>query len=502
MDQWWLKEFNDDKSRSQKKRPLRKNSKYMILLVAILLTGFVITSSLSYLVTKNYVKYNEISETLPLISDNIFSAIQAEFLRPIDVSSLMAHDTFLINWVQSGEKDLSEITEYLGTIRQKYGFTTSFYVSDITENYYYYNGILKKISPEDSHDTWYYKFRDLNKPYDLDVDTDEAANGKLTIFINHRLESLDGIYLGAAGVGLELSNVGERLATYQERFNHNIFFIDSDGLIQIHSDQSLVENRNIKDMEGIAEISDSILRTGEDAGIFNYEDQSGKKVLSVRYFPEFDWFLIVENNEDTSLLQAKLSLWQNIFIGFVVTAIISGLILWVLNTYNKHLEYLAAHDELTGLYNRRSFQQLMEREINISKRYKQPLSLLMIDIDDFKKVNDTYGHIIGDEILKLITHNIFNSFRDIDIVARWGGEEICVLLVNTDKTGAYAAALRVQEEIDKIYFQQEKSPIHLTVSIGVASIDLDNPNGQNLILQADKAMYQSKAAGKNLVSSL
>ncbi|MCJ7702431.1 MAG: GGDEF domain-containing protein [Anaerolineales bacterium] len=178
------------------------------------------------------------------------------------------------------------------------------------------------------------------------------------------------------------------------------------------------------------------------------------------------------------------------------------MILWVLNTYNKHLEYLAAHDELTGLYNRRSFQQLMEREINISKRYKQPLSLLMIDIDDFKKVNDTYGHIIGDEILKLITQNIFNSFRGIDIVARWGGEEICVLLVNTDKTGAYAAALRVQEEIDKIDFQQEKSPIHITVSIGVASIDLDNPNGQNLILQADKAMYQSKVAGKNLVSSL
>ena len=125
---------------------------FMFLIIAV---GFSVTSVLSFLVTKQYVTRSEITHTLPLISDNIYSSIKEDLIDPINISSLMSNDTFLINWVNEGEEDLNAITEYLRYIKEEYGYTSAFFVSDQTRNYYYYDGILKQISPEDAHDIWY-----------------------------------------------------------------------------------------------------------------------------------------------------------------------------------------------------------------------------------------------------------------------------------------------------------------------------------------------------------
>ena len=483
-------------------RPLRNNMGFMVLVIVIILLGFSITSTLSYLVTKNYVVHSAVSETLPLISNNIYSEIEAEIMNPINVSSLMSNDTFLINWVSNGEEDKEQIMEYLNTIKEKYGYDSAFFVSDISGNYYYYDGILKQVSQEDAHDDWYYTFRSGDKAYVLDVDTDEAANGMLTIFINHRLKDQNGEFLGATGVGLQLSNLGKRFEYYQKEFDHKIYLIDSNGLIQVHSDPSLVATLNIQDKEGISEISDEILSTGETADIFEYTDQSGTKALSVRYIPEFDWLLMVEKNEDVSLQMAKASMQKNILIGVAITVIVSGLLLWLLNTYNKRLEYLAAHDELTGLFNRRAFHNLMEREFEIARRHNQPTSLLMLDIDEFKNINDTHGHIVGDRLLQLIGYQIHTVLRGIDIVARWGGDEFIALLVNTDSEGAENAARRLQEEISQVEFDTGKGVISLSLSIGITSLNSDDLDAENFVFRADQALYQSKDEGKNQIKTI
>jgi diguanylate cyclase (GGDEF)-like protein len=472
-------------------------TRLITVLTVILISTFTFTSVLSYNVTKESLTQNAKNETLPLISDNIYSEIQQILIKPINNSSLMANDEFLIDWVQSGEEDPNEVVRYLKRIREKYGYFSSFFVSDITNNYYYYDGILKKISPEDLHDDWYFEFIGKNTDFELDVDTDEATQGTITIFINHRLEDHKGIFLGVTGVGLEMDSVGKTLELYQKKYNHLVYMIDSDGLIQVHPDPSLVLHQNIKDMDGIGEISGELLSKKEGTNIYEYKNKQGDIVISARYFPDLQWYLIVEQDQNLSLSTARNYLIGNIVIGLLVTLLVILLVIWTLNFYYKRLELLAINDDLTGLFNRRKFQEIFQHEISYARRYDQPLSLLMIDIDRFKSVNDTYGHSFGDQFLKLVAEALQGQIRDIDVIARWGGEEFVILLQRTDADQALITAERLRETIQALQYKIENETISRTISIGVVS----SPSGQldmdKMLDLADKAMYQAKENGRN-----
>jgi diguanylate cyclase (GGDEF)-like protein len=477
-----------------------KNIWLIIAMIVVLTLGFSLTSVLSYLVTKNYVINNALSRTLPLISDNIYSEITKELLDPINVSSLMSNDTFLINWVSDGELDQKQISDYLGTIKNRYGYTSAFFVSDITQKYYYSDGILKTISPENSHDVWYYDFKDSKRSLDLDVDHDEARDGGLTVFINHRLENLDGTLLGVTGVGLEMTDVGQKFLAYQQKFDHEIYLVDGAGIIQIHSNPELVESVNLLERDGIKDIPGSILEPSDQIQIYEYQDSEGLKAISIRYMPEFDWYLIIEKDQEPSLLDARQSLWANILIGLLITFGISILMILIFRAYNKRLEDLASFDELTALYNRRHFSHLMEREISIAQRYGQKLSMLMMDIDNFKSVNDQYGHVIGDEMLRLISKSITKTVRTSDIVGRWGGEEFAVLLSNTGTEEALQIAQRILIDVSNQYLPTAKGTIRRTISIGVSTLDNPISGEDTLVSTSDEALLRAKAKGKNTVS--
>lgn len=478
-----------------------RGSWIIILICVILAAGFILTSILSYLATKNYVVQSVSTETLPLLNDNIYSMIESDLYTPINVSSLMANDTFLINWVINGEEDLSAVTEYLLHIKQEYGFTSAFFVSDLTKQYYYYDGILKQISPEDDHDIWYHDFVDHNKPYELDVDTDEAKQGKLTVFINHRLETRNGDFLGVTGVGIELQHIGEQLVSYQELFEHQIYLVDSTGLIQIHSDETLVESETIQSVLGVQDSDHFELAKNDIVNIFEIAGDDVTKIVSTRYLKDLDWYLIVEKNEDASLSKAKATLWNNILIGLGVTAVVSISVLWLIKKYNQQIEYLASFDELTQVYNRRAFLDMLVREISITRRYEHPLALLMIDIDDFKTVNDQFGHIVGDQMLKAITRQLKHSLRDSDVVGRWGGDEFIVLLLNTSEEKLQKNASRLLEDAKKATIKVKGETIHREVSIGYCFYDgAEEITAQDLVKQADDALMRAKHKGRNQVS--
>ena len=478
-----------------------RSSWIITLICVILAAGFLLTSLLSYLATKNYVVQSVSTETLPLLNSNIYSMIERDLYNPINVSSLMANDTFLINWVLNGEEDLPAVTEYLSHIKQEYGFTSAFFVSDLTSQYYYYDGILKQISPEDDHDVWYYDFVDHNKSYELDVDTDEAKQGKLTVFINHRLETTDGKFLGVTGVGIELQHIGEQLVSYQELFEHQIYLVDSTGLIQIHSDETLVESETIQSVLGVQDSDHFELAKNDIVNIFEIVGDDVTKIVSTRYLKDLDWHLIVEKNEDASLEKAKATLWNNILIGLGITTVVYAAVLGLIKKYNQRIEYLASFDELTQVYNRRAFLDMLVREISITRRYEQPLALLMIDIDDFKTVNDQFGHIVGDQMLKAITRQLKHSLRDSDVIGRWGGDEFIALLLNTSEEKLQKNASRLLEDAKKATIKVKGQTIHREVSIGYCFYDGDEEiTAQDLVKQADDALMRAKHKGRNQVS--
>ena len=167
----------------------------------------------------------------------------------------------------------------------------------------------------------------------------------------------------------------------------------------------------------------------------------------------------------------------------------------------NELKAMSQLDSLTGLYNRRYFDTKLKEELNRCSRSGHDLSLIIIDIDDFKLVNDEFGHQYGDLVLKEIARTCLLITRNCDTLARFGGEEFCVILPDSDIKGAtaFAERLRTAVEIMKVKNHEDISK-DVTISLGVASMDQDNPDEREILKKADAALYDSKRNGKNIVS--
>ena len=158
------------------------------------------------------------------------------------------------------------------------------------------------------------------------------------------------------------------------------------------------------------------------------------------------------------------------------------------------LQELAVTDPLTGIYNRRKFHEVLQYEISRKYRYDTDLSVVMCDIDYFKKINDIYGHHAGDNVLKAITKMIKENIRDSDVFARWGGEEFAILMPNTGIISARMVAKKLQLEISATDFPDVG---RVTASFGVALFNSNSDTADNFINRSDKALYKAKDGGRN-----
>ncbi len=170
----------------------------------------------------------------------------------------------------------------------------------------------------------------------------------------------------------------------------------------------------------------------------------------------------------------------------------------------KKVENLAILDPLTSCYNRRHFISLAEKELARANRFSRPLSLMIMDIDHFKHVNDTYGHPAGDDVLKQLVELCHKELRSSDFVGRYGGEEFCILFPETGIEGALTAAERIRKHIEINLFHSESIYLKITISAGIAcleSMDKNNATLGDFFVAADKALYVAKSAGRNRIQS-
>ena len=162
-------------------------------------------------------------------------------------------------------------------------------------------------------------------------------------------------------------------------------------------------------------------------------------------------------------------------------------------TAHEKLKIMAYHDPLTGLLNRRVMEAILKREFARSKRYRVPLSLVFVDVDKFKQVNDTYGHDTGDELLKYLAALFLEMSRETDIVARYAGDEFVLILPETDTKKAKTMMKRLQAYLNRRPLETEKNSIHFSISFGVVSTDNTTIQSANMMLKiADNALYQMK----------
>ncbi len=169
--------------------------------------------------------------------------------------------------------------------------------------------------------------------------------------------------------------------------------------------------------------------------------------------------------------------------------------------YAEEMERLATTDSLTGIFNRRHFLECGEKELARSKRYGRPMSVLLIDVDHFKIINDTFGHAAGDKTLRIITRTCIDTLRENDLFGRLGGEEFAVVLPENDEPCAVDAAERLRKTMEELKVAFEDKIIRFTISIGVASSELSDKTIEVILKRADDALYKAKKCGRNRVIS-
>lgn len=472
-----------------------RRQRFALVLALLMLAGFALTSLLSFWAAKHTLGLQISESTLPLTSDNIYSEIQQDLLLPVFIASLMAQDTFLRDWLLDGERDEDPIRRYLAEIQQRYDTITTFLVSESSRRYYHSSGLLKTVSANETADSWYFRASALpaDQDYEINVDWDTADRSRLTVFVNYQVRGYNDELLGITGVGLALNKVTRLLQDYQERWGRRVYFVDMQGEVTLHGGgmQGLTSIRGEAPM---ATLADAILT--KRSGSYEYRRDNQTVYLNSRHVPEFNWVLIVEQHQQ----QAMPELVRSLLINLAISVVLCLLVLWLVNLalggYQRRLETMASTDKLTGALSRQVFDGIFDQAVHSARRSGQHLSLIMLDLDRFKALNDRHGHLAGDLGLKWLVERLRESVREADSICRWGGDEFLVLLPDCDLEQANALYERIDRSMSRNTLTVDGSEIDIGVSAGIAQWQVDE-RPVDTLNRADRELLRIKSAARN-----
>lgn len=472
-----------------------KKHQILIVLGLILFAGFLSTSLVSYYTAHDSLAQEIEESTLPLTGDNIYSEIQRDLLRPIFISSLMAHDTFVRDWVIAGETDTTAITRYLREIQTRYDTETSFFVSDKTRLYYHPQGVIKKVDKSDPQDAWYFNFKNGVDPYEINIDQDTASPDHISVFINYKVYDYEGNFMGAAGVGLSTAMVKQLIDDYQRRYNRQIFFVDRLGRVTLHSD-SFSGAKQLRDSPELALYATRILTS--PSSTFNYTAHGRTVYVNSRLVPEFKWYLVVQQVDDPAADRIFNTLVMNLIGSLIITLVVLTLAWLTINKFQRRLERLAHTDKLTGLANRQMLDHMLPQQLALARRRGTPLSCVIADLDGFKQINDTHGHPAGDQMIVSLAKVFTSMTREADLICRWGGDEFLFLLPDCTAEQARLFAEKLRQAVSAHRLRIDNNLIGLSLSLGVAQMQpQDTPD--DLIQRADHGLLAAKNGGRNQV---
>lgn len=471
-------------------------TKVNLLVSVIILGGFIAVGAISYSTYSKIIK-DDIKNITKLTATNIYSDISNQLTKPIFVSLTMANDSFVEGWLnEEGENDFSiehqsKMTRYLKGLKEKYDYNSVFLVSEHSKNYYHFNGINKVISEMNDHDKWYYDFVKSNLTYDLIVDTDEANNNNLSVFINCRIDDNQGNFLGVTGVGLQLNRVQELLTEFGNDFQLEAMLFDSSGIVQVHTKTDLIGKENVFDYKSLEENKDAILNNKESISLYQYKDDVSSGYIIVKYIEDLNWYLLVK--KDTSVLVNSFHtlLFNDLIIFFVVLFFIIFIISKIVENNHRALLTMAKTDVLTGLPNRRGFEEVVGGIIKNDNRNIN-YYIFVFDIDNFKNVNDIYGHIAGDEVIFNIGNTVKACLEGRGEVFRWGGDEFVGYIIGEEEIMKKLVSQIYNLILTKTEFEKYKT----TISMGITLLH-SSDTVETIVKKADKALYAAKESGKN-----
>lgn len=475
-----------------------KQNQLILFLSVVLVIGFLATSMTSFFVSRTSIRQSIIENELPLTTDNIYSEIQKDLIRPVFISSMMASDTFLRDWVINGEHHPELVHKYLKDVQHRSMAFTSFFISESSLRYYYANGSSKILSDQNVDDRWYFRVRQMKRAYELNVDRDIKLSSNLIVFVNHRMFDYQGKFIGVTGVGITVNDVQKMLDNYQNRYQRNVYFINESGEIVLSGDRSKPIGQHVQHLDGVNVLLP--LLNKQVNGSTQYQRDSLTYFVNIRYVPELKWYLVVEKNESDAISSIRQTLFLNLFLCALITVLVLCLTHVIVRRYQQRIQYLSTLDGLTRLPNRRAFDACISFYIQDAIRHQQPLSVLMLDIDFFKRINDRYGHLAGDYALQKVAQTLKAPRRATDFVCRWGGEEFLVVLKECPQAEAVLIAEKIRGAVAEQVAVYHQHTFSLTLSAGVATLH-EGEDLEQWLSRADQYLYEAKRLGRNRVVS-
>jgi diguanylate cyclase (GGDEF)-like protein len=476
------------------------NKKYnVVLIITLLLIILSVSISLiNYYVSKEAAHKQLKEHSLPLSLDNIYTEIQKNIIEPYLVSSMMANDTFVQNWIINNEKNENDIIKYLESIRNKYGMFNTFLVSDKSGNYYTQKGVEEVIKKDNPLNKWYYDFKESQEQHQINLDFNNHLSNDLIMFINYKIFDSNFHFIGVTGLALKISYIDDMLKKFRLKHNFIVTFFNKKGDIVL-AERDFNKYSNIEEMHSLNKHKDRIL--SKESQMIEYEENSGQYLVNTKFIPELNLYLTVSVKETKYVEKVKNIFYLNLLVSLFITSIIAIVLFYIIKKNDAKLEYMAQNDSLTCTLNRRSFEEKLNRFIISSKRKNTTFSLLFMDIDDFKKINDSFGHQTGDVVLSKISEVLKNAIRKNDLIARWGGEEFVIVLKNSSLEDSKIKAEELRYLVEQDLELQELTSSNVTGSFGLTKFNKEDTL-DTIVARADKAMYQSKANGKNKITIL
>jgi diguanylate cyclase (GGDEF)-like protein len=474
---------------------MNKNYKIVAIVVSLLVLLSLLLSFVNYNTTVKLAQKQIRQYSLTLSLDSIYADIQKQIIKSYIISSNMANNTFIKNWILTGEKNTQNIVKYLTAIKKRYNLYNTFLVSEKTKKYYTSDGLLYKLYENKKDGKWYFKFRQSKNIAQLTIDYNKNLKKQSAmLFVDYKIFDDNNKLLGVTGTIRNKGNMGAILHKFEKKYHLKVYIYDKKGRILVGQYQDPISS--LYDIEHIKKYKSHLM--SKQPTTFEHKTDDETYILSTRYMSELDTFILIEAKLSDFTTSIDSVFYFNLFVSLFMTILVSFIIIYIIRKYNKQLEDLVQKDSLTNIFNRRGFVGQLEILLKFSKRKHIKVCILFADIDDFKHINDTFGHKVGDKVLKRFAKILYKNTRESDLVARWGGEEFVIAFLGTNIDKIFAISEKICKDVEQYPVLIQLSKNKITGSFGLS----ENTNDEELdtlITQADEAMYKAKQNGKNQV---
>ena len=467
----------------------------------ILVGGFLTTSLAGYVASRKAIEHSISEQALPLTGDIIHAGLQKDILYPVFISSMMAQDPRISGWMSGAEKNEAAILAYLVSIKLKYATVGSFIGADANRKLYHTYGPPEALIDGRPIDRWFFRMKAAtDEKFETNVDVETKYSGLPTLFINHRVLDGQGKFVGVTGVSVTLETLNRVLASYQARYGASIYFVDGAGKVVLSDAAVAVDDSALASRSGMRDIAAAILNRSTVPTSLSYRNGKSNVLVNSRYVPELNWYLVVEQNVAGNIDPLTRIFALNFGLSFGVMLLVLVVTLFTVNRFQRQLHKMATTDALTGLLNRQALAVLFRQTTLMSKRNRRPLSAILFDIDHFKAVNDAFGHMVGDSVIRQVAEIALDVVRESDVVTRWGGEEYLVLLSDCKLGQAISVAENLRRRVADHDFGLPAATFMVTISLGVAQYH-DNESENSFFTRADDALYGAKHGGRNYTNA-